>query len=65
MNIEARRYHLIERVMHFDENEIHKIERFLSEESELSASLGRALEQVKEGKVTPHSEMRKKYEKWL
>ena len=65
MNIEARRYHLIERVMHFDEKEIDKIEMFLAKESELSASLDRALQQVEEGKVTPHSEVRKKYEKWL
>ena len=65
MNIEARKYHLIERVMHFDEKELDKIEMFLSKESELSASLDRALQQVAEGKVTPHSEVRKKYEKWL
>jgi len=65
MNIEARKYHLIERVMHFDEKEIDKIEMFLKKESELSASLDRALQQVEEGKVTPHSEVRKKYEKWL
>ncbi len=65
MSIEARRYHLIERVMHFDEKEIDQVEMFLKRESELSTSLYRALEQVKEGKVTPHSEVRKKYEKWL
>lgn len=65
MNIEARKYHLIERVMRFDENELDKIEMFLERESELSASLDRALQQVEEGRVTPHSEVRKKYEKWL
>jgi predicted transcriptional regulator len=65
MNIEAIKYHLIERLMHFDENELDMIEMFLEKESELSASLDRALQQVKEGKVTPHSEVRKKYEKWL
>lgn len=65
MNIEARKYHLIERVMRFDEKELNRIEVFLEEESELSASLDRALQQVEEGKVTPHSEVRKKYEKWL
>lgn len=31
----------------------------------LSKSLDRALRQVKEGKVSPHAEVRKKYEKWL
>jgi len=65
MNIEARKYHLIERVVHFDENEINKVELFLDRESQLSVSLDRALMQVEEGKVTPHSEVRKKYEKWL
>ena len=65
MTIEARRYHLIERVMHFDEKEIDKVEMFLDTESELSASLDQALKQVEEGKVTPHSEVRKKYKKWL
>ena len=37
----------------------------LDKESALSASLDRALQQVEEGKVTPHNEVRKKYEKWL
>jgi len=65
MTIEARRYRLIERVMHFNEKEIDKVEMFLDKESELSISLDRALNQVEEGKLTPHSEVRKKYEKWL
>jgi len=65
MSIEVRKFHLIERVMHFDEKEINQVEMFLNQESELSASLDRALDQVKEGKVTPHREVRKKYEKWL
>ncbi len=65
MDIEARKYHLIERVMRFNENELDNIEMFLERESELSTSLDRALQQVKEGQVTPHNEVRKKYEKWL
>ncbi|TRX53022.1 hypothetical protein FNH22_21155 [Fulvivirga sp. M361] len=65
MNIEKRKYHLIERVMQFNENELRKIEAFLEEESKLSSSLDQALQQVQEGKVTPHSEVRKKYERWL
>ena len=48
-----------------EEKEIDQVEIFLNRESALSASLDRALEQVKESKVTPHSEVRKKYEKWL
>jgi len=65
MNIEARKYQLIERVMHFNENDLNKVETFLDTESELSTSLDRSLQQVEEGKVTPHGEVRKKYEKWL
>jgi predicted transcriptional regulator len=65
MNIEAIKYHLIERVMRLSEGELENIEKFLERESELSKSLDRAMQQVKEGKVTPHSEVKKKYEKWL
>ena len=65
MDITLRKYHLIERVMKFNEEDLSKIEIFLKEESGLSASLGRAINQVEEGKVTPHEEVRKKYERWL
>lgn len=67
MTLETRKYHLIEQVMLLDERQLEKLENFLSQEaaSELSASLDRALQQVKEGKVTPHDEVRKRYEKWL
>jgi predicted transcriptional regulator len=60
-----RQYLLIERVMQLSEHELSNIEMFLEREAKLSASLDRALQQVKEGKVTPHSEVKKKYEKWL
>lgn len=67
MKIEIRKYQLIERVMTLNENQVEKLESFLAQESatELSVSLDRALQQVKEGKVTPHTQVRKKYEKWL
>jgi hypothetical protein len=67
MDIESRKYHLIEKVMNLDEGQTKKLEAFLSEvaESELSTSLDRAISQVKSGKVTPHDEVKKKYEKWL
>ena len=65
MDIESRKYHLIERVMRLDENELNKVEMFLDRESELSASLDRAIQQVDENRITPHSEVRKKYKKWL
>ena len=51
--------------MHFNDQEIDNVEMFLDRESGLSNSLDKALQQVKEGKVTAHSEVRKKYEKWL
>lgn len=67
MNLQARKYQLIERVMHLNEDQLKKLENLIAEvsESELSASLDRAMQQVKEGKVTPHAEVRKKYKKWL
>lgn len=65
MDIEARKFQLIQRVMDFNESELDNIEIFLQRESELSSSLNRALKQVEEGKVTPHNEVKKKYEKWL
>lgn len=67
MNIEARKYHLIELLMQLDEDQIGRLENLIEEASEsaLSASLDRALVDVKEGKVTSHVEVRKKYEKWL
>ncbi len=65
MDIDARKYKIIEKVMHLNEPEIRKIEAFLIDEFELSSSLDRALEQVKNGEVTPHEEVQKKYKKWL
>jgi len=65
MDIEARKFQLIQRVMDFNESELDNIEIFLQRESELSSSLNRALKQVEEGKVTPHNEVKRKYEKWL
>ena len=67
MNIEVRKYHLIEQMMRLNEDQIHKLENFLAEVSaaEVSASLDRAMQQAEEGKTTPHSEVRKKYDKWL
>ena len=61
MDITSRKYHLIECVMKFNEEDS-RVETFLKEESELSASLDRAINQLEEGKVTPHKEVRKKYE---
>ncbi len=47
--------------MRFNEQEIDNVEMFLDKELGLSNSLGKALQQVKEGKITAHCEVRKKY----
>jgi hypothetical protein len=65
MKLESRKYQIIERVMQFDEEELAKLEIFLSEEQGLSESLERSLHQVRDGKVMPHEQVKKKYEKWL
>lgn len=67
MKIEIRKYQLIEQVMNLSEGQLEKLESFLAQESDkaLSMSLDSALKQVKEGKVSPHAQVRKKYEKWL
>lgn len=63
--LQSRKYQLIEKVMKSDEQQLSRMEAALSEEAELAASLDRALDQVKNGEVTPHREVRKKYKKWL
>jgi hypothetical protein len=67
MKIEIRKYQLIEQVMSLNEIQLKKLESFLAQESgrELSISLKRAIKQIEEGRVTPHAQVRKKYEKWL
>jgi hypothetical protein len=65
MNIETRKYNIIQKVMQSSDEQLAKIEELLLEESELEARLEKAMQQVREGKVKPHSEVRKKYEKWL
>ena len=65
MDIAARKYQLIEKVMKFSERELDQLEAILESEAELSKSLDIALQQVKERKVKDHSQVKKKYEKWL
>jgi hypothetical protein len=65
MNIETRKYNIIQKVMQSSDEQLAKIEELLLEESELEARLEKAMQKVREGKVKPHSEVRKKYEKWL
>jgi hypothetical protein len=65
MNIETRKYLIIQKIMLSSDDQLAKIEEMLKEESELEARLEKAMQQVREGKVIPHSEVRKRYEKWL
>jgi hypothetical protein len=65
MNIQTRKYKIIEQVMGLSENQLERIESTLNDDSQLDISLDQAVAQVKEGRVNPHSEVRKKYEKWL
>ncbi|WP_089358329.1 hypothetical protein [Ekhidna lutea] len=65
MSIQERKYSVIEKIMHLNENDLDKIEAILQDEIELNDALDKSLQQVKEGKVTYHSQIRKKYEKWL
>jgi len=51
--------------MQSSDEQLAKIEEMLKEESELEVKLEKAMQQVREGKVKPHSEVRKRYEKWL
>ncbi len=51
--------------MCLSESQLDKVESILEDEVELDEALNRALLQVRDGKVIPHNEVRKKYEKWL
>lgn len=65
MNLESRKYQIIERVMNLSEEEVDHLENILSSESALSQSLDFSLQQVADGRTTPHQEVKKRYEKWL
>ncbi|UXP33496.1 hypothetical protein N6H18_05960 [Reichenbachiella agarivorans] len=41
------------------------LESFLKSEAVLSVSLDRTLQQEENGKTSPHTEVKKKYEKWI
>ncbi|MCB0496709.1 MAG: hypothetical protein KDC79_11290 [Cyclobacteriaceae bacterium] len=62
---EAIKNRILNRLNNLDEEKLKGVEDYLDRELELSKSLDRALLQVEEGKVTPHSVVRTKYEKWL
>lgn len=65
MNLQTRKYQIIEKVMHMNAEELKEIETLLEEEKSLFVALDLAMKQIKEGSGVPHNEVRKKYEKWL
>lgn len=65
MNLQIRKYKVIEKVMLLNENQLESLESTLEQNLELDKSLDRAIDQIEHGKVKPHNKVRKKYEKWL
>ncbi len=65
MNIQVRKYRVIEKVLKLNNSQLEKVESTLENSLQLDLSLNRATKQVENGYVKPHSEVRKKYEKWL
>ena len=65
MSIQERKYSIIERIMRLSKPDLLRIESVLEDEVELNAALDKSLKQVEEGKIRPHNEVLKKYEKWL
>jgi len=77
MNIQAEKLKLIEWLISLQDRSIIEKLKFLHETKSIEedwwetiseserASIDRGLKDIKAGKVLPHSEVRKKYEKWL
>jgi hypothetical protein len=65
MDIQARKYNLIEKVFHLAEPELIQLEEFLTSNQLLKDSLNKSMTQKESGEYKSHSEIRKKYEKWL
>jgi hypothetical protein len=75
MNIASTKLELVKRLLETDDKDVIKYikaifdsheENWLEElPDEVKASIERGLDDAKKGKVKPHSEFRKKYQKWL
>jgi hypothetical protein len=65
MDIQSRKYRIIEKVMYLNEEQLESLEATLNKEVELDLALDKSIRQVEKGKVKPHTEIRKKYQKWL
>ena len=51
--------------MHLNESDLLQFEQFVANKNELIESLNKSLEEIEAGDFKLHSEVKKKYEKWL
>jgi predicted transcriptional regulator len=71
MNLQSRKLNIIQNLLSTDDvNVIKRVEdAIFDEELELSDleknSIKKGIKDLEEGKKTPHSEVKKKYDKWL
>ena len=76
MNLQARKLELIQMILNTDRpNLLEKVSQILKQEKEadwwdelplsVQESVKKGMEQAKRGETRPHSEVMKKYQKWL
>ncbi len=76
MNLQARKLELVQMILNTDRpNLLEKVSQILKQEKEadwwdelplsVQESVKKGMEQAKRGETRPHSEVMKKYQKWL
>ena len=76
MNLQARKLELVQMILNTDQpNLLEKVSQILKQEKEaewwdelplsVQESVKKGMEQAKRGETRPHSEVMKKYQKWL
>ena len=76
MNLQARKLELVQLILNTDRpNLLEKVSQILKQEKEdewwdelplsVQESVKKGIEQAKRGETRPHSEVMKKYQKWL
>ena len=65
MDTVERREKLIAQIKLMNDSELDQLEAALENEIAISEALERSAQQIKEGKLTPHSQVRQRYQKWL
>jgi len=76
MNLQARKLELVQLILNTDQpNLLEKVSQILKQEKEadwwdelplsVQESVKKGMEQAKRGETRPHSEVMKKYQKWL